>query len=191
MKKLFCIISASIIAVVGTFLTTLCFVKTSAMTFDKPFSINVYYKNTTPVNGNSSLYEEDKEFAEIMKNLAKAVKSSFTTRMIFDGDLDNKPVYGGTDYSNYDTSMKKDNLVVELIYRQTKDAICYENGNSRIISYSCLIIVIPCVEKYNKMIVYSSINNDSTLKEEEYRKSTPFVIKGNPKKLLKYVDSLK
>ena len=43
---------------------------------------------------------------------------------------------------------------------------------------------------YEEIVVYTSLNNDSTLKEEEYKKCKPFILKGNPKKLLNYVDTI-
>ena len=190
MKKLFCIISAAIIGVVGSFLVTLSFIRTKSVVFDNPYSINVYYKSTTPISGNVSYYEEDDEFSDIMKKMGQSLNNSLFTQMFYDGDLDNKPVYGKTDYATYDTTMKNENLVVELIYRETKNIVCYEDGNSRVMSFTCLMIVIPCMDRYTEMVIYSSVNNDSTLKEEEYKKCTPFVVKGNPKKLLKYFDSL-
>lgn len=190
MKKIFCIISAVMIGIIGSFLTTLCFIKTRAVKFDNPFSINVYYKNTTPIDSEKpTYYENDDEYSEIIDSLEKMVNSSLITLMFYNGNLENKTLYGGNDYASYDTKMKNDNLVVEFIYKETKNVVCYENGNSRVISFSCMIMIIPIVEKYMPIVVYTAVNNDSKMKEEEYKKSTPFVIKGNPKSLLKFADS--
>lgn len=190
MKKIFCIISAVIIGVVGSFLATLGIIHQRPVTLEDPYSINVYYKSTTTVNRGESYYESDDGYKRIMKELNRSINNSLLKVMINDGDLQNQAVYGSNNYSSYDTTMKNNNLVVELIYRGNKNIVCYEDGNSRVMSYACLIIIIPIESKYEEMIVYSSINNDSTLKEEEYRKSTPFIIKGNPKNLIKYVNTI-
>lgn len=192
MKKIFCIISAVFIGVIGVFLITLGCIRQRVVTFDNPFSINVYYKSTTTVNDGASYYEGDEGYTRIMEELNNSIRNSLLRVMISDGNLKNRPVYGEDNYSTYDTSMKNDNLVIELIYREEnlKNIVCYEGDSSRVISYMCLIFIIPINSSYEEMVVYSSVTNDSTNKEKGYKDSTPFIVKGNPKKLIKYVESI-
>ena len=192
MKKIFCIISAAFIGVIGVFLITLGCIRQRVVTFDNPFSINVYYKSTTTVNDGASYYEGDEGYTRIMEELNNSIRNSLLRVMISDGNLKNRPVYGEDNYSTYDTSMKNDNLVIELIYREEnlKNIVCYEGDRSRVICYMCLIFIIPINSSYEEMVVYSSVTNDSTNKETGYKDSTPFIVKGNPKKLIKYVESI-
>jgi len=189
MKRIFCIISAIIIGMVGAFLTTLAVKENEMIAFDDPYSINVYYRSTTTAN-NKSYYEDDQVFKNVSKYLKDTLTTSLFTLMVEEGKLVDMPVYGADNYATYDTSMKQDNLVIEYIYKETKNVVCYEDGNGRVISYACLLIIIPCRTNYEEIVVYTSLNNDSTLKEEEYKKCKPFILKGNPKKLLNYVDTI-
>lgn len=190
MKKLFCIVSAIIIGFVGSFLIILSVKTNTIAVFSDPYSINVYNKSTTTLN-NKSYYEGDEIFNGVSKYLNDTLTISLFTLMIEEGKLKEKPIYGGSNYATYDTSMKQDNLVIEYIYKDTKNIVCFENGNSRVISFACLLLIIPCKAQYEEIVVYTSLNNDSTLKEEEYKQNKPFILKGNPEKLLEYVDSIK
>ena len=189
MKKIFCIISALIIGVVGVFLTTLAVKKNEVAAFNDPYLINVYNKATTTVN-NKSYYAEDKEYSELTTHVKDMLTTSLLKIMIIDGKLSQKPIYGEDNYSEYDTVMKQSNLVIEYIYKETQNIVCYQDENSRVISYTCLLMIIPIQSHYEDIIVYTSKNNDSTLKEEEYKTSIPFILKGNPENLIKYVDEL-
>ena len=191
MKKIFCIIAAVIIAFVGILLTVFGSVrKTLSFNFNQPYSINVYYKSSTTINGGESYYPDDAEYANVIEKLGKSTKASLLTLLLRTGSVKYNIEYGSDNYATYDTSMKGSNIVVELIYNQLQNVIVYENGNTRVVAYTCLLFIIPCESRFTDIIVYNSYYNDSTLKENEYKEKTPFVIKGNPKKLMKYLDTV-
>lgn len=188
MKKIFCIISAVIIGIIGSFLTFTAVKKQTISNFNDPYSINVYYKSSTTAN-NKSYYAEDDVFHEVTKKLHKTLTTSLFTMMVHDNQLKNMPVYGGKNYASYDTTMKQKNLVVEFIYKDSQDIVVEENGSTRVIPYVCLLFIIPCNEYYEDIVVYTSLSNSQD-KEDEYKKNTPFVLKGNPKEILKYAQTI-
>lgn len=188
MKKIFCIISAVIIGCVGSFMVVLGAMRSTVATFDSPVSINVYYRGTTPING-EEYHKEDKNYDKVMKYLKSTLTSSYLTTMIHDGTVYNKPVYGKTNYARYDTSMKSNNLAVELIFAEERNIVCVDGDNERVVAFAAMIIIIPLNSKYEEMICYTSTINDSNNKDGEYSLSTPFILKGNPKKLIKFAKS--
>lgn len=191
MKKIFCIVSAVIIAFIAVMLSTLGIMRKSlGFDFNEPYSINVFYKGSTTINNGESYFPEDEEFAKILSNLKKTTTSSYLNLILKTGSTKYNIEYGGQNYSTYDTSMKSENLVVELIYKKQQNVVVYEGENTRVIPYTCLLFIIPCESKFRDIIVYNSVYNDSTLKEKEYKNNTPFIIKGNPKKILSYVQSV-
>lgn len=191
MKKIFCIVAVAIIAFVGTLITILGFIKKDlGFNFNEPYSINVFYNSSTTIKKGESIYPEDKEYAKVIKNLNKSTKSSLLTLLLKTGSVKYNIEYDNDKYSVYDTEMKTKNLVIELIYNKLQNIVVYEGKNTRVIPYTCLLFVIPINEKFEEIVVYNSYTSDSTLKETEYKNNKPFVIKGNPKKIISYVKSI-
>ena len=193
MKKIFCIVASVIIAFVGVFLTVLgCVKKSLAFDYDEPYAINVYNKSTASLNNGTSYYKGDTEYSKILEMLGKTTRVSLLTLLVRTGSVNYKIKYGGDDYATYNTEMNSKNIVIELIYRKERNVVVYDGKNTRVIPYYCVLYVIPTKSKFEEIIVYNSLTSDSTdnKKIKEYQSNKPFVIKGNPKKIISYVNSL-
>ena len=174
----------------GSFLTTISIKKHEIAVFEDPYLINVYAESSTTIN-NESFYEGDEVYKYVSKYLKETLTTSLFTIMVNDGKLIEKPIYDENIYAVYDTTMKQKNIVIEYLYKENKNIVCYQDGNGRVISYACFLMIIPINYEYEDIYVYTSLSNNTTQKEEEYKKSTPFVLKGNPKKLIEYINGLK
>lgn len=192
MKKIFCIVAAVIIAFVGVLITTFACVKKSlGFNYGEPYCINIYYKGSTTIHKDGgSYFKEDKEYINTIASLKKSTKTSLLNLLLKTGSVKYDIQYGGEKYATYDTEMKSKNMVIELIYKQTQNVVVYENGNSRVIPYTCLLFIIPCEKEFQEIVIYYSEYNDSTIKEKEYKENIPFIINSNPSKILKYVESI-
>jgi len=191
MKKIFCIVAACIIAFVGVLLVVFGSVKKSlGINYGEPYCINVFYKSSTTLNNSESYYNDDEQYTKVIENLEKSTKSSILNLLVKTGSIKYNVSYGADKYAVYDTEMKTKNLVIELIYKKQQNVVVYEGNNSRVIPYTCLLFIIPCEKEFEDIIIYYSQYNDSTLKETEYKENVPFSIKGNPKKILSYVEGL-
>lgn len=193
MKKVFSIISVCLVAVIVAFVSTLCFVKTNnPLVYGTPYYINVYNHSTSSI-GNKSFEEDDENFNQILTELKNITNVSIFNRLIGGGNL-TKQIEQETDgkYVSYSTDLKQDNIVVELIFNKSQDAVVYSNGNSRVISYFCILYVIPDTDKLDEILVYHSTTADSTnsAKDKAYAACEPFVLYGNPSSFSKFVKTL-
>lgn len=199
MKKVFCIVASIIIGCVGVFLTTLgCIKKSLAFDYGEPYSINVYNKSTTTIKKDDkdsiggSFTKDDKEYAEVLKLLQKTTRVSLLNLLVRTGSVNYKINYGGSNYAKYDTEMNTKNLVVELIYKSQQNVVVYEGNNTRVIPFVCVLFVIPYEGKFEDIVIYNSMTSDGTdnAKTKGYQTNKAFVVKGNPKKLISYVNSI-
>lgn len=199
MKKVFCIVASVIIGCVGVFLTTLgCVKKSLAFDYGEPYAINVYYQSTTTIKKEDkdsvggSYTKDDKEYSKILEMLGKTTRTSLLNLLVRTGSVNYRINYGGSDYATYNTEMNSKNLVVELIYQQQRNVVVYEGESTRVIPYVCVLFVIPCDSKFEDIVVYNSITSDGTnnAKTKAYQENKAFIIKGNPKKFIKYVRSI-
>lgn len=190
MKKIFCIVAAVIITFVISLLSVLGFVKKSlAFSFNQPYYINVFNKSATTPN-KESYYADDKEYTQVISLLKKTTTSSLLNLLLKTGSVQYNIEYGGDNYKIYDTSIKTEYLVVEVCYKQEQNVVVYEGKNTRVISFVCLLFVIQPEDKFSDIIIYNSQTSDTTQKDIKYKENKPFVIKGNPKKLISYVNTL-
>lgn len=195
MKKIFIGISSVIFAFVIVMLCVMTGVKKNiGFAIEKPDFINVYNKSTTVTSGGEP-YEDDEQkndepFDLVLKNLEKTTTLSLFQLAQNNRNLNYKIEYDKQNYALYDSSMKNDNLVIELIYRNQKEIVVYENGEQRVIPFRCLIFIIPANENFNEIVVYNALSNDTSAKEEQYKNCTPFILKGIAKDLISYVNTL-
>ena len=192
MKRIFIIIASIFIALILALLIVLGSVKKSlSFDFKEPYYINIYNKSSTTIN-NKSFYATDKEYGEVIEMFGKTTKSSLLNLLLKTGSMKYRIELDKYNYATYDTSMKSDNLVIELVYQKLQNIIVYDEGNPRVIAFYCLLIVIPPENKFEDIVIYNSMTNDTNDNnvEKEYKKNVPFVVKGNPKQLLDYVSSL-
>ena len=186
MKKVFIIIASIFIAFVSTLLIVLGSVKKSlSFDFKEPYSINVYNKSSTTIN-NTTFYADDDEFNEVIEMFGKTTSSSLLNLLLKTGSMEYRIELDKYNYATYDTSMKSENLVIEVTYKQLQNVIVYDEGNPRVIAFYCLLIIIPPESKFEDIVIYNSMTNGDD-REKEYKKNIPFVVKGNPKQLLDYV----
>ena len=193
MKKIFSIISASMASLVLVFLITLCFIKTNVSIVNKnPVRVMVYNESSTATVANGYT-KDDAEYIEILNLVKKVTSVSVFTRLVnnsvvkpvIEQDLDGK-------YADWSTEIKLENIVVELVYDKAQDLIVYVDGDTRVITYFCLSLVVPANNDFSDIVIYYSETNNSTdsSKDESYKACDPLTVKGKGGKLLKYLNSL-
>lgn len=192
MKKIFSIISACIVSLILVFMLVLCFVKKNVyISYGTPEKIYVYNKSSTVTH---TFDNTNKEFDEILKRLKKMTSISLFNRLIklktlqtnVNQDLDGK-------YETWNTSIEKDNLVIELYFgTNLQDSIVYYNGNSKVVSYYYLAYVIPTDGNLNEMAVYmcDTTSSTSTTKDTNYKNHKPLIITGYTKDIKSFVNGL-
>ena len=204
MKKIFSIISAVIVVCVAVLVGVMAGVKKNiGVSLNKPEFINVYYKSTTTKNngqsyreyiedseGNKSKSESYDEYNQIYDLMQKLTNLSLIQLAQNNSDLNYKVEYNKEHYASYDSRMKENNLVIEFIYKDnTQNALVYDGSNARVIPYY-LLFVIPINTHFEEIVVYTSTTNASNQKEEQYENCVPFILKGIPKDLISYVETL-
>lgn len=192
MKKIFSIISACIVSLILVFMMVLCFVKKNVyISYGTPEKIYVYNKSSTVTH---TFDNTNEEFDEILKKLKKMTSISLFNRLIklktlqtnVNQDLDGK-------YETWNTSIEKDNLVIELYFgTNLQDSIVYYNGNSKVVSYYYLAYVIPTDGNLNEMAVYmcDTTSSTSTTKDSNYQNHKPLIITGYTKDIKLFVNGL-
>lgn len=191
MKKIFSIVAAVILVFVVVLLSVMAGVKKNiGFDIEKPTWINVYYKSTTTTNDGASYEETDEEYNEILEQLKKMTTLSLLNLTLKNGSLNYEIEYDTKFYATYDSSMKNENLVIELIYQSQKELVVYDNESARTIPYMCLQFIIPTDGNFEEIVVYSSLSNNASSKEDQYKTCTPFILKGQVKKIIKYANTL-
>ena len=193
MKKIFSIISASMAGIVFLFLITLSFIKTNVtLVSNNPVRIMVYNESSTATVTNGYT-KDDAEYSEILKNVKKVSSISIFTRLVNNSPV--KPVIEQDlegKFADWSTEIKLENIVIELIYDKAQDLIVYVDGDTRVITYFCLAIVVPANNDFSDVVIYYSETNNTTdsSKDESYKACNPLTVKGKGGKLLKYLNSV-
>lgn len=191
MKKLFTIISASICALVLTFILVISFVKVNIkIDTINPYQIYVYNKSTVAINS-GGFSEGDDKYDSILEALDKTTSISIFTRLINKTKLNEKiEIDMEGKIAKYSTTMKQNHIVVEMIYDKQQDTVAFYKGNSRVVSYYAAIYVIKPDNDFFDIIVYYSSTNDSTKKDSYYADCNPLILKGDSRYISEFVYSL-
>lgn len=191
MKKIFIAVSSFFMVAVITLLVVLGTVrKNIKFEYDTPSVIRVYNKSTNSIK-NEGYTKKDDEFNVIIDKLNQMTNLTLLQRLNKMKSLDAKVEIDslGT-YNNWRSEMKKENIVIEIDFDDEQDLVVYDGGNTRVISYWCLVYVITTYENFDEVIVYFSTTKDSTAREESYAKSDPVIIKGFTEDIVRYVNSI-
>lgn len=202
MKKIFVSVSAVILAFVVVLLGVLAGVKKNiGFAIEDPDFLIVYNKSLQSLGGKTyhkdkieeedeDLFKEDKNtYNEILKNLSKMTNLSLLQLATSNKNLNYKIEYDSENYATYDSTMKKENISIEIMYKSEKNLVVYDNGNARVIPYFSLMIIIPDQGKFNEIVVYSAMSNGEN-REDQYKECTPIILRGNAKALLNYIKTL-
>lgn len=191
MKKVFSIVSAVISSLVVVFLVTMCFVKKNIyIKSNGPVTVMVFNQSTTATVSNG--YEKGTaEYNDVLKQLENVTNISLFNRLKNGTTLENRIVQDVEGkYTKWSTTLKSNNIVVDLTYDKEQDVVIYNGENTRVISYFCLAYVIPISNEFSDVLVYYSDTNDSTKKDTEYAACKPLILKGMAKDFIKFVESL-
>ncbi len=197
MKKIFVSVSAVILAFVVVLLGVLTGIKKNiGFAIQEPDFLIVYNKSLQSLNGktyekdNEKLSDEDKKaYNDILNRLSKMTTLSLFQLATSNKNLNYKIEYDSENYATYDSTMKKENVSIEIMYKSEKNLVVYENGTPRVIPFFSLIIIIPDESKFNEIVVYSAMTNGEG-REDQYKNCTPIILRGNAKELLRYIKSL-
>lgn len=170
--------------------------KNIGFAIQEPDFLIVYNKSLQSLNGktyekdNEKLSDEDKKaYNDILNRLSKMTTLSLFQLATSNKNLNYKIEYDSENYATYDSTMKKENVSIEIMYKSEKNLVVYENGTPRVIPFFSLIIIIPDESKFNEIVVYSAMTNGEG-REDQYKNCTPIILRGNAKELLRYIKSL-
>ena len=188
MKKVFIIIASLIMVAVISLLIVLNTVrKDVSLKHKTPVSVSVYYKTSNPKTFN----EGTELHSVVMEKLNNVANMTLFDRLIKLKTIDTKlEVADSETYVSWTPEISNSNVVVELTYNEEQDVLVYEKGNTRVISYFCAYYVFNLLEDFTDIVVYYSSNNDTTIRKDQYAKSTPIIVRGYTQDLVEYIKSL-
>lgn len=191
MKKIFSIISMSLVGMIVVFLITISLVKTNiGIETNRPKMINVF-NNASTATATNGYNEQSIEYSKVIDELEGLTNISIFNRLSHQTTLKHKIVQDTEGlYAKWSTNLKLKNIVIELVYDRMQDVVVYNGENTRVISYFCIAYVISNTDKFTDVVAYYSTTNDSTKKDSEYAKCQPLVLKGVAKSLIDYVEEL-
>ena len=191
MKKIFSIISIALTGLIVVFICSLCFITTNvSIKSNRPKFIHVFNRSTTSTIMNGYTEDNDK-YSKILNNLNKVTKVSVFNRLVNKASL-KKEIEIDIDGNKrkWSTDLKKEYIVVELVYDRQQDVVVYYKGDSRVISYFCLSYVIPANNEFSDVVVYYATTNNDATKDESYASCIPLVLKGKAGKFVNFVNGL-
>ena len=119
-----------------------------------------------------------------------------TTLTIFEklknsNELKNKVYQESEDFVMSDIStLKKNNIVIELQYDRSQDLMIYNGDNTRVVSYYWLMVVIPESKPYTYVNLYFSTTIDEDDHTSSYRENDALKIFAKTENIVKYIKSL-
>lgn len=190
LKKIFIAIAGGLSLVIVSFLITICNVKSNvSIAFNSPYSVVIF--------NNSTKGEEYKTEAnlEILQEEINKLTNLTVYNKLVNGFSLTKNIEMDTSgkFTKYSTDLLNKNLVIEFIYTTEQDLVVYEEGNSRVISFYCLSLVIPKVDDCTEIAVYYSntSNTENNEKNDSYATNTPLILHGNAKDFINQIKNLK
>ncbi len=190
LKKIFIAIAGGLSLVIVIFLITVCNVKSNvSIAFNSPYSVVIF--------NNSTKGEEYKTEAnlEILHEEINKLTNLTVYNKLVNGFSLTKNIEMDTSgkFTKYSTDLLNKNLVIEFIYTTEQDLVVYEDGNSRVISFYCLSLVIPKVDDCTEIAVYYSntSNTENNEKNDSYATNTPLILHGNAKDFINQIKNLK
>ncbi len=198
MKKIFSIITAVFGITIITLLVTLaCVKKNVPLGNGDPYKIMVYNHSTTAlkssITDDPGFTKDDKEYAEILKKLNKTTTLSLLDWLVHENTLDLHPTQDQKKiYSSYTTEMKTEYIAIELWFANEnaqQDLVVFVDGNSKVISYDRIILVLPTDDNaYNDIVAYFSLGSSDP--EKQYKSCEPVVLRGRAGELVKFIKSI-
>ena len=184
--KRFSIISAVIIGILVTTLITLSFIKVdNSLNIDDPSKIIVYSKSTIgaqySLETTPSKYKKAKKCYDSMTNLSVVdyMISGKNLKLEPSQDVDQK-------YSTWKESNKSNNYCVELIFDEKQSIIVTVDGNTKVIEFYGLIMMLNKTNNGGEVAMYFSTSEGTS---KSYTTS-PILLNGKQNALYKLAQSL-
>lgn len=190
LKKIFIAIAGGLSLVIVSFLITICNVKSNvSIAFNSPYSV-VIFNNSTK----GEEYKTDANLEILQEEINKLTNLTVYNKLVNGFSLTkNIEMDTSGKFTKYSTDLLNKNLVIEFIYTTEQDLVVYEDGNSRVISFYCLLLVIPKVDDCTEIAVYYSntSNTENNEKNDSYATNTPLILHGNAKDFINQIKNLK
>lgn len=190
LKKIFIAIAGGFSLVIVSFLITICNVKSNvSIAFNSPYSV-VIFNNSTK----GEEYKTEANLETLQEEINKLTNLTVYNKLVNGFSLTKKiEMDTSGKFTKYSTDLLNKNLVIEFIYTTEQDLVVYEEGNSRVISFYCLSLVIPKVDDCTEIAVYYSntSNTENNEKNDSYATNTPLILHGNAKDFINQIKNLK
>lgn len=191
MKKIFISIASVLMVIVIALIITLSRVKTNVrIEYDEPSVIRVYDESTSPVKSDGYT-PEDKQYEKLHKLVNNLTNISLMNRLIKLKTLHtNVEINKDGTFVKWTPELKSKNLVVEFEFEEEQDAVVYDEGHTRVVSFWCLAFVVSKAQNFEDIIVYYSTTNSSDARDESYAQNDPILLRGYASALIEYAESL-
>ena len=191
MKKIFAIISSVFAVAICILLVTLSFVrKNVTLGIGDPYMIMVYNKSTTALEGG---YQKGNEkYNKVLEKLNEVTNLTLFDWLLHENSLNITPSQDlDNQFSQYSTDMKSEYIAVEILFsgdNHQQDTVVTVNGNTKVVSYDCIIMILPTNNNYSDIVVYYSLGSPN--QDEQYKVCQPIILKGRAGSFIKFVSTL-
>lgn len=194
MKKVFSIISALIMVAVASLLISLSVIKKNVnLDLGQPETILVYNKSINPTK-TGGYKTSDKEFNQILNSFNNITNLSLFDWLIHNASLDIMPSQDvNAVYTKYNSDFKNDFLALEFVFggdNAQQDVILRIGEDTKVISFSAILFIIPENNEYGDIVAYYSLINGTSERENSYRTCDPIIFKGRAGEFINVVKNL-
>ena len=185
------ITSGIICFLVVSFISIICFYKIEPqINFKTPAKILAFNKSivSSKTNGYNS---EDEEYEQILKELKDMTTLTIFEKLKISNELNNKVYQEDTGFSVPDIStLKRENVVIEMQYDTSQDLIIYNGQNTRVVSYYWLMVVIPESKPFESVNLYFSTTIDESSHTSSYAENDVLKIFAKTEHIVDFIQSL-
>lgn len=191
MKKWFMITAGIICFLVVSFISIICFYKIEPeIKFKSPAKILAFNKSIVATNANGYT-DINAEYGKILEQLKNMTTLTVFEKLKNGNELKNKVYQEDEDFSVTDIStIKGNNVVVELQYDKMQDLVVYVGKNTRVVSYYWLMVVIPVSKPYSYVNLYFSTTPDESDHSSSYLENDVLKIYSKTHQIVKFIKSL-
>lgn len=189
MKKAFMIATACISGIILIFIVVMGFAKRNVnISYTEPETINVYYQSSNPTK-QGGYNQSDENYDSILKNLSNITNMSMLEWLFGCNSITTEVTQdlNGQFSQTYKPDFLQTSVGVELVFPKEQDVVVKIGNDTKVLSFWCLMYIIPLSKTFTDIIVYFSTTSDSTKRIESYQTYRPMALKGNTKNFCEYV----
>lgn len=180
MKRTIIITSSVFAALVAALLVVIIVLSTTYtkvnFKIEQPSTLSVYNKSYSPTKFNSKATEI------VIERLNSAMKKTKLSQIV-SGEKLNKYVRDGKDASEYDATLKENNICLEFEYDTIQKVVVSDGTNTRVVKFKYLFVVLDEKSGVTDHVFYYGIYRS------DYKTNTPFIVSLNDTSAIEKINS--